>query len=84
MPKTIGKTKIEYLELLLENSEKGITPSEVTEVFFDDVTNEAAAHALHRLKKRGCAIRRRDGLEYRYWITDYGIMKYDYLLEREE
>jgi len=84
LPKEIGRSKIEYLELLIENPKRGVTPSEVSEVFFDDVTNEAANNALRRLKKRSCAIRQRDGLEYRYWITDYGIMKYDYLLEKEE
>ena len=83
LPKEIGKTKIDYLELLLENVE-GITPSEVVEIFFDGVTNEAANSALRRLKKRGCAVRERDGEEYRYWITDNGILKLNYLLSKEK
>ena len=53
LPKEIGKTKVEYLELLLENPD-GITPSDVTEIYFDDVTIHAANNALRRLKKQGC------------------------------
>ena len=84
MPKEIGKTKVDYLELLLENVD-GIIPSEVSEIFFDDVTVHAANNALRRLKKQGCAIRERDnGGEYRYWITDRGIMRLDYLLSKKE
>jgi len=85
LPKTIGKTKFKYLELLIENQESGITPSEVVEVFFDGVTNEAANNALRRLKKGGCAIRKmsEEG-EFRYWITNRGIRRYDYLQEKQD
>ena len=82
MPKNI-KTKIAYLEILLE-SPNGVTPSEISDVYFDDVTNEAANNALRRLKKSGCATRIIDQGEYRYWITDRGIRKYDYLRSQEE
>jgi len=84
LPKEMGKTKVDYLELLLENVD-GIIPSEVSEIFFDDVTVHAANNALRRLKKQGCATRERDdGGEYRYWITDRGIKRLDYLLSKEK
>jgi len=83
LTKQIIKTKISYLELLLENPE-GITPSDVAEIYFDDVTVEAANNALRRLKKQGCAVREKEGAEYRYWITDRGVMKLDYLMTKEE
>jgi len=84
LPKEIGKTKVDYLELLLENVD-GIIPSEVSEIYFDDVTVHAANNALRRLKKQGCATRERDtGGEYRYWITNRGIRRLDYLLSKEE
>jgi len=83
LPKEI-KTKVAYLELLLENVD-GIIPSEVSEIYFDDVTVHAANNSLSRLKKQGCATRERDdGGEYRYWITDRGIMRLDYLLSKKE
>ena len=81
LPKEM-KTKVAYLELLLENPD-GITPSDVAEIYFDDVTIHAANNALRRLKKQGCAVRERDGEEYRYYITDRGIMKYNYLVKKE-
>jgi len=77
--KEIKHSKIEYLELLLENDD-GITPKEVEELFFDDVTPAANRHALRRLFKQGCTTREKEGLEFRYWITQKGIRKYDYLL----
>ena len=77
------KTKIEYLDLLLENPE-GITPSDVSEIYFDDVTNHAANNALRRLKRGGCATRMLDGGEFRYYITNRGILKLDYLKRQEE
>ena len=85
LPKEIGHTKTDYLELLLESSGDGITPSDVSELYFDDVTVHAANNSLRRLKKQGCAVREKepDG-EYRYWITNRGIMKLDYLLAKEE
>ena len=83
LPKEI-KTKVDYLELLLENVD-GIIPSDVSEIFFDNVTVHAANNSLRRLKKQGCATRERDdGGEYRYWITDRGIMRLDYLLSKKE
>ena len=83
LPKEIGYTKVDYLELLLESSEDGVTPSDVAEIYFDGVTIHAANNALRRLKKQGCAMRERDGEEYRYWITNRGIMKYNYLVKKE-
>ena len=83
LPKEIVYSKADYLELLLETP-NGITPSDVTEIYFDDVTNEAANNALRRLKKSGCATRIIDQGEYRYWITDRGISKYDHLKSQEE
>ena len=82
LPKEM-KTKVAYLELLLENPD-GITPSDVAEIYFDDVTIHAANNALRRLKKQGCAMRERDDLEFRYYITNRGILKLDYLLAKEE
>jgi len=82
LPKEI-KTKVDYLEILLENVD-GITPSEIVDVFFDGVTKEAANNALRRLKVNGCAVRERDGEEYRYWITNRGILKLNYLLSKEK
>ena len=83
LPKEM-KMKVAYLELLLENPD-GVTPTDVSELYFDDVTVHAANNALRRLKKQGCATRERDnGGEYRYWITDRGIMRLDYLLSKKE
>ena len=82
LPKEIGHTKIDYLELLLESPD-GITASEISEIFFDDVTKDAAGNALRKLKKQGCAVREKDDTEYRYYLTDRGIMKLDYLKRRE-
>ena len=82
LPKEM-KTKVAYLELLLENPD-GITPSDVAEIYFDDVTIHAANNALRRLKKQGCNMRERDGEEYRYYITNRGILKLDYLLAKKE
>lgn len=73
-------SKIEYLELLIESPE-GVTSSEVEEVW-DDVTGGAARKALFRLFKQGCAKRYNEG-EYRYWITDRGIEKYNHLTRDE-
>ena len=78
LPKEIGHTKIDYLELLLESPD-GITASEISEIYFDDVTKDAARNALHRLKKQGCAVREKNEAEYRYHLTDRGIMKLHYL-----
>ena len=64
LPKEIGYTKIDYLDLLLENPD-GITASEISEIFFDDVTKDAARNALRRLKEQGCAVREKDNTEYR-------------------
>jgi len=74
-------SKIEYLELLTESSD-GVTSSEVEEIW-DDVTRDAARKALTRLYKQGCAKRFKEGLEYRYWITDRGIQKHHYLTTDE-
>ena len=81
LPKNI-KTKIAYLEILLE-SPNGVTPREVSEIYFD-VTLHAANNALRRLKKNGDATRQLDGSEFRYWITVHGILKYDHLKSQEE
>ena len=74
-------SKIEYLALLIESPD-GVTSSEVEEVW-DDVTQDAARKALTRLHKQGCAKRVKEGLEYRYWITDRGIQKHHYLTRDE-
>jgi len=85
LPKQIGYKKLDYLELLLENSTDGVTPSEVSEIFFDNVSKDTVGHALNRLKKNSCAVRRlENGGEYRYWITDRGVLRYDYLRSQEE
>lgn len=82
LPKEI-KTKVAYLELLLENPD-GVIPTDVSELYFDDVTVHAANNALRRLKRQRCATRERDGGgEYRYYITDRGIMRLDYLLSKK-
>ena len=83
LPKELNYSKTDYLELLLENP-NGITPSDVSDIYFDDVTLHAANNALRRLKKGGLAVRRLDGLEFRYWITDRGIRRYDYLRSQEK
>jgi len=81
MVKEIIHSKIEYLELLIENPD-GVTSSEVEEIW-DGVTRDVARKALIRLYKQGCAKRVKEGLEYRYWITDRGIQKYHYLTRGE-
>ena len=84
LPKESIYTKVDYLELLME-SVNGLTPSDVSDIYFDGVSRDSAGHALGRLKKNGCAARQRDpDGEYRYWITDRGILKYDYLRSKEE
>jgi len=84
LPKEIGYTKADYLELLMEHDEKGLTPSDVSEIYFDDVTIHAANNSLRRLKTSGLATRILDGTEFRYWVTDRGILRYDYLRSQEE
>ena len=84
LPKEIGYSKADYLELLMEHSEKGLTPTDVSEIYFDDVTIHAANNSLRRLKKNRDATRKLDGTEFRYWITDHGILKYDHLKSQEE
>ncbi len=81
LPKEIGYTKIEYLQLLYESPD-GITASEISEIFFD-VTKDAARNALHRLKKQGCVVREKDDTEYRYHLTERGLRKLDYLTMSE-
>ena len=77
------KPKIVYLELLLENPD-GITPSDVSEIYLEDVTNEAANNALRRLKKSKCATREIVNGEFLYKITDRGVLKYNHLKSQEE
>ena len=84
LPKQIGYTKLDYLELLLESSTDGVTPSEVSEIFFDNVSKDTVGHALNRLKKNSCAVRQMEEGEFRYWITDRGILKYDHLKSQED
>ena len=81
--KTIIHPKTDYLELLLENPEE-LTANEISEIYFEDVDPSTAQKALTRLYKQGCARRQREGREYRYWITNKGILRYDYLLKRVE
>ena len=76
-------SKVDYLELLLENPD-GISPSDITDIYFEDTTNEAANNALRRLKRGGCATREIVNGEFLYKITDRGILKYDYLKSQEE
>ena len=84
LPKEIAYNKADYLELLMEHDEKGLTPSDVSEIYFDDVTIHSANNSLRRLKKNGLAVRQLDGSEFRYWITDRGVLRYDYLRSQEE
>ena len=83
LPKELNYSKTDYLELLLENP-NGITPSDVSDIYFDDVTLHAANNALRRLKKGGLAVRQVDGSEFRYTITDRGVLRYDYLRSKEK
>ena len=87
LPKEMTYTKANYLELLMEHVD-GLTPSDVSDIYFDDVSLHAANNALRRLKKGGLAVRRLDrqldGSEFRYWITDRGIRRYDYLRSKEK
>lgn len=79
--KEINHPKADYLELLLENDD-GLTVSEIVDIFFDDVTEAQVRMALRRLYKQSCASREKEDGEYRYWITDVGIQKYDYLMNK--
>jgi len=81
--KKIIHPKTDYLELLLESPE-GLTANEISEIYFDDVDPSTARKALTRLFKQGCATREKERREHRYWITDKGILRYDYLLKRVE
>ena len=77
LPKDKFWTKIDYLDLLLENPD-GITASEISEIYLE-TTKDAAGHALYRLKKEGCAIRKKGTKEYTYYLTDKGAMKLGHL-----
>ena len=81
--KKIIHPKTDYLELLLESPE-GLTANEISEIYFDDVESFTSRKALTRLYKQGCARRQKEGREHRYWITEKGILRYDYLLKRVE
>ena len=61
----------------------GVTANEISEIFMD-VPNATARMALHRLHKQGCATRTKEEREFRYWITDKGIRRYDFLQSQEE
>ena len=81
MVKQIIHPKTDYLELLLENDD-GLTVTEIEE-FFDDATRTAIYHALRNLRKNSCVRRVREDDEFRYWITNAGILKYDYLMKKK-
>ena len=81
MVKQMFRPKTDYLELLLENDD-GLTVTEIEE-FFDDASRPAIYHALNNLRKHGCARRVKEEKEFRYWITNTGILKYDYLMKKK-
>lgn len=83
MVKQILHPKTDYLELLLENDDEGLTVTEIEEIF-DDASRQAIYRALRGLRKKGCVRREEGEEEFRYWITDAGILKYDYLMKKKE
>jgi len=79
--KQIINKKTDYLELLLENDD-GLTATEIEEIF-DDTSRDSINAALRGLRKSGCARREKEEGEFRYWITNKGILKYDYLMKKK-
>lgn len=79
----IDQTRIDYLHLLLVSDAAGLTASEAPKFFKEHVSRDAATHALQRLFKKRCAWRKKDGLEWRYFITLNGITKLSYLRKKE-
>lgn len=82
MTKQILHPKTDYLELLLENDD-GLTVNEIGE-FFDDAVRGSITRMMKRLHRKCCVRRVVEGRGFRYWITDAGILKYDYLMKKKE
>ena len=86
MPKEIIHSKLEYLQLLWENQETGLTTTDIVDVYFDDIDQKAVSMALKRLVYQNSARRiRTPGVPfgYTYFINDYGIQKLGFLQDRE-
>jgi len=81
--KEIKHYKTDYLGLLLEYPD-GVTAKEIAETYFDDVPTHTIRWTLKRLHTQGLVRRIKDEGEYRYWITDKGVLRYDYLLSQQE
>jgi len=79
----VFRQKIEYLQLLLENP-SGLTANEVSDFYFDDAEPSTTRKALTRLYRNGDATRQKEGRQHRYWISDKGVRKLEYLLGEEE
>ena len=75
--------KTEYMQLLLEYPE-GLTSTKIWEIFWDDVTQEAISNSLRRLKYQGSTRREKELRRWRYFLTDQGRRKLEYLKDKEE
>lgn len=78
------QTKIDYLHILLVSKAVGLTTKEAVKFFKEHVSRDAAGNILRRLYKQRCAWREKDGAEYRYYITFYGIKKLAHLRKNME
>ena len=76
-------SKTDYMQLLLEYPE-GLTSTEIWEIFWDDVTQEAISNSLRRLKYQGSARREKELRRWRYFLTYQGRRKLEYLKDKEE
>lgn len=84
MTQQVFRQKVAYLEILIENIRKGLTANEVSDFYFQDVDPSTTRKALTRLYKNGDARRTKIGRTHRYWVSEKGLLKYDYLMAIEE
>lgn len=76
-------SKTVYMELLAKNRTDGLIANEIIENYLD-VNYYAAIMALRRLQINGDARRTKIGRSHRYWISQRGLSKLEYMLGKEE
>ena len=84
MTQQVFRQKVAYLEILIDNLREGLTANEVSGFYFQDVDSSTTRKALTRLYRNGDATRQKQGREHRYWVSEKGLLKYDYLMAIEE
>ncbi len=87
MTDEIIHSKLEYMELLFEHQNQGLTTTEIVENYFLDIDQKAVSMALKRLVYRRDAVRVRTpdvAYGYTYFLNQHGFQKMRFLQDRNE